>query len=93
MCAKRGEFFTSSRIPEGSGPLEKNCPRLALNPKKPRFVPAGTKFTAVGAFDNSEQNLMNPDPSRSVPWGLQSMDEMFFGAVDWKYVDQTRYQH
>ncbi len=67
--------------------------QLAYTLKKPRFVPAGTKFTAVGAFDNSEQNLMNPDPSRSVPWGLQSMDEMFFGAVDWKYVDQTRYQN
>jgi len=46
----------------------------------------------VGAFDNSAQNLMNPDPARSVPWGLQSMDEMFFGAVDWKYVDQGRFQ-
>ena len=67
--------------------------QLAYSLKEPRFVPAGTKFTAVGAFDNSEQNQMNPDPSRSVPWGLQSMDEMFFGAVDWKYVDQTRYQH
>ena len=67
--------------------------QLAYTLKEPRFVPAGTKFTAVGAFDNSEQNLMNPDPSRSVPWGLQSMDEMFFGAVDWKYVDQTRYQN
>ena len=67
--------------------------QLAYTLKEPRFVPAGTKFTAVGAFDNSEQNQMNPDPSRSVPWGLQSMDEMFFGAVDWKYVDQTRYQH
>ena len=67
--------------------------QLAYTLKEPRFVPAGTKFTAVGAFDNSEQNRMNPDPSRSVPWGLQSMDEMFFGAVDWKYVDQTRYQH
>ena len=67
--------------------------QLAYTLKEPRFVPAGTKFTAVGAFDNSEQNQMNPDPSRSVPWGLQSMDEMFFGAVYWKYVDQTRYQH
>ena len=67
--------------------------QLAYTLKEPRFVPAGTKFTAVGAFDNSEQNQMNPDPSRSVPWGLQSMDEMFFGAVDWKYVDQTRYQN
>ena len=67
--------------------------QLAYTLKEPRFVPAGTKFTAVGAFDNSEQNQMNPDPSRSVPWGLQSMDEMFFGAVDWKYADQTRYRH
>lgn len=66
--------------------------QLAYTLKEPRFVPAGTKFTAVGAFDNSAQNLMNPDPARSVPWGLQSMDEMFFGAVDWKYVDQERFQ-
>lgn len=66
--------------------------QLAYTLKEPRFVPAGTQFTAVGAFDNSAQNLMNPDPARSVPWGLQSMDEMFFGAVDWKYVDQERFQ-
>jgi len=66
--------------------------QLAYTLKKPRFAPAGTRFTATGAFDNSEQNQMNPDPSRSVPWGLQSMDEMFFGAVDWKYVDQNRFQ-
>jgi hypothetical protein len=23
-----------------------------------------------------------------VPWGQQSWDEMFFGAVNWKYIDQ-----
>lgn len=66
--------------------------QLAYTLAEPRFVPAGTKITADGAFDNSEQNLMNPEPSRSVPWGLQSWDEMFFGAVDWKYVDQSRFQ-
>lgn len=65
--------------------------QLAYTLKEPRFVPAGTKITAVGAFDNSEQNRMNPDPARSVPWGLQSWDEMFFGAVDWKYTDQSRF--
>ena len=26
VCAKRGELFTSSRFPEGSGPLEKKLP-------------------------------------------------------------------
>ncbi len=66
--------------------------QLAYTLKEPRFVPAGTTITADGAFDNSRQNPMNPDPERSVPWGLQSWDEMFFGAVDWKYVDQSRYQ-
>jgi len=62
--------------------------QLAYTYEEPKFVPAGTVITATGAFDNSEQNNMNPDPLRSVPWGLQSMDEMFFGAADWKYVDQ-----
>jgi hypothetical protein len=27
---------------------------------------------------------MNPDPSREVPWGQMSTDEMFFGAFTWK---------
>ena len=89
----------SATVPDGTPEDKLNIAtynynwQLAYTLKEPRFVPAGTKFTAVGAFDNSEQNQMNPDPSRSVPWGFQSMDEMFFGAVDWKYVDQTRYQH
>ena len=55
---------------------------------EPKFIPAGTIITAVGAFDNSAQNPMNPDPERVVPWGQQSWDEMFFGAVQYKNVDQ-----
>ncbi len=53
------------------------------------FVPAGTKIVATGAYDNSTQNKSNPDPARTVPWGDQSWDEMFFGQVYWKYVDQS----
>ena len=56
--------------------------------KEPKFLPAGTKITAVAAFDNSTQNKANPDPARKVPWGQQSWDEMFFGAVTYKFVDQ-----
>jgi len=55
---------------------------------EPKFMPAGTRITAVGAFDNSAQNPANPDPSRDVAWGQQSWDEMFFGSSRWKYVDQ-----
>lgn len=56
--------------------------------KEPKFMPAGTKVTAIAAFDNSTQNKANPDPAREVPWGQQSWDEMFFGAVTYKFVDQ-----
>lgn len=61
--------------------------QLRYQLREPKLVPAGTVITAVGAFDNSSQNKMNPDPSRSVPWGLQSWDEMFFGSVSWQYVE------
>jgi mono/diheme cytochrome c family protein len=54
--------------------------------QEPKFMPAGTVLTAVGAFDNSARNPANPDPQRSVPWGQQSWDEMFFGAIQWKYI-------
>ena len=41
--------------------------QLAYTYEEPKFVPAGTVITATGAFDNSTQNKMNPDPYRSVP--------------------------
>ena len=56
--------------------------------EEPVFVPAGTKVVATGAYDNSTQNKSNPDAARSVPWGDQSWDEMFFGAMSWKNVEQ-----
>jgi peroxiredoxin len=64
--------------------------QLSYTYEEPKFVPAGTKITAVGAHDNSSQNRANPDPDRAVDWGNESWDEMFFGAVSWKYIDQTR---
>tara|TARA_R110001606_G_scaffold332604_1_gene480463 strand:- start:1723 stop:3480 length:1758 start_codon:yes stop_codon:yes gene_type:complete len=57
--------------------------------EEPVFVPAGTKIVVTAAYDNSSQNKANPDPARTVPWGDQSWDEMFFGQVYWKYVDQS----
>ncbi|HBX36601.1 MAG TPA: hypothetical protein DEG76_04605, partial [Pseudohongiella sp.] len=51
--------------------------QLRYQLREPKLVPAGTVITAIGAFDNSEQNKANPDPSRLVPWGQQSWDEMF----------------
>ena len=58
--------------------------QLSYTWREPKFMPEGTRLFVEGAFDNSEDNLMNPDPSRSVPWGQMSEDEMFFGAFTWK---------
>jgi hypothetical protein len=56
---------------------------------EPKLLPAGTKIRVIAAFDNSKQNKANPDPSRAVPWGQQSWDEMMFGSVTYKFVDQS----
>lgn len=44
-------------------------------------LPKGTKLQAVAHYDNSAFNPFNPDPTRTVPYGQQSYDEMFNGYV------------
>tara|TARA_Y100000739_G_scaffold163277_1_gene141409 strand:+ start:189 stop:1898 length:1710 start_codon:yes stop_codon:yes gene_type:complete len=51
--------------------------------EEPILLPAGTKVHVDGAFDNSENNPANPDPSKELTFGLQSWDEMFIGY--WTY--------
>jgi hypothetical protein len=46
-------------------------------------ISAGSRIEVTGAFDNSPQNLANPDPSASVGWGDQSWMEMFVGFIDY----------
>lgn len=49
---------------------------------EPKTMPAGTKIHCVAHFDNSENNLANPDPSQSVRWGDQTWNEMMIGYFD-----------
>ena len=44
----------------------------------------GLRAEASEYADNVAPIFMNPDPSREVPWGQMSEDEMFFGAFTWK---------
>jgi hypothetical protein len=91
---KRMRFY--AEYPDGSREELLNIAKYNYNWQlryelvEPKLLPAGTKITAVAAYDNSKQNLSNPDPGRTVPWGQQSWDEMFFGSIQWKYVDQSR---
>ena len=50
---------------------------------EPKALPAGTRVVVSGAFDNSPQNLANPDPNARVTWGDQSWMEMFVGFLDY----------
>jgi mono/diheme cytochrome c family protein/peroxiredoxin len=57
--------------------------------KTPKRLPAGTKVTHSTTWDNSAQNKANPDPNREVPWGQQTWDEMLYGVVRYRYVDES----
>ncbi len=46
----------------------------------PISLPKGTKIISEGAFDNSKQNLANPDPTQEIRFGPQSYDEMFLST-------------
>lgn len=48
---------------------------------EPRRIPAGTWMLCTGGHDNSAKNPNNPDPSKTIRWGLQSWDEMFMGFM------------
>ena len=42
-------------------------------------MPKGTKLHCTAHFDNSENNLANPDPNDTVKWGPQTWHEMMIG--------------
>ncbi|TWU56808.1 hypothetical protein Poly51_27250 [Rubripirellula tenax] len=46
---------------------------------QPRKVNAGDRLFCTATFDNSEDNLNNPDPKAEVRWGDQTWDEMMIG--------------
>jgi hypothetical protein len=92
----RGKYMSYSvQYPDGTEELLLSVPKYDFNwqfnyrLQEPAFLPAGSKVIARGAMDNSAQNLGNPDPSRPVFFGLQTMHEMFFGFMTLRYIGDT----
>ncbi|HZZ67544.1 MAG TPA: hypothetical protein VFE18_05170, partial [Phenylobacterium sp.] len=56
---------------------------------EPVKVPAGSKLIAHFIYDNSKRNPANPDPNKTVVWGDQSWEEMFYMAVRYRWLDET----
>jgi peroxiredoxin len=55
----------------------------------PKAIPKGTKITHSTTYDNSSLNKANPDPSITVHWGEQTWEEMLYGNISFRYVDDT----
>jgi hypothetical protein len=51
--------------------------QLQYELKEPLRLPAGSKVTGIGHYDNSVKNRYNPAPNKEVFWAEQSWDEMF----------------
>jgi hypothetical protein len=85
----RGKAFRyEASYPDGSSEILLDVPRYDFNwqlkyiLKQPKFMPKGTKIICTATYDNSEDNLVNPNPNAWVGWGDQSWDEMMIGFMD-----------
>jgi hypothetical protein len=85
----RGKSFKYEAIaPDGTREVLLDVPRYDFNWQtryvlaEPRTMPAGSRMFCTAAFDNSENNLANPDPTKTVRWGDQSWEEMMLGYFD-----------
>jgi hypothetical protein len=56
---------------------------------EPKLLPKGSRLVYSSTYDNSRQNLANPDPNIEVRWGEQTWEEMLYGDVRFRYVDET----
>jgi peroxiredoxin len=55
---------------------------------EPKLMPEGTILHCTATFDNSADNLNNPDPKRAVTFGEQTWEEMMVGYFDYTLADQ-----
>ncbi len=88
----RGKSFRYEAIyPDGNREVLLDVPRYDFNwqltykLEQPKLLPKGTRIVCTAAFDNSENNPVNPAPEEDVKWGPQSWEEMmigFFNVVD-----------
>jgi len=92
----RGKAFRYElKYPDGKVETLLDVPKYDFNWQnsydlaEPKFVPKGTKLHCVAHFDNSENNLANPDPTQPVGWGEQTWEEMMIGFFGRTSVEET----
>jgi peroxiredoxin len=88
----RGKSFRYEAIlPDGQRRTLLDVPAYDFNwqtsyrPETLLELPAGARMHCVAHFDNSANNLNNPDPDATVGWGDQTWNEMMIGYFDVAY--------
>ena len=82
----RGKSYRYVAVyPDGSEEILLDVPRYDFNWQlryefvEPKLLPKGTTLRGVAYYDNSEDNLANPDPGDTVRYGDQTWEEMMHG--------------
>jgi peroxiredoxin len=91
----RGKDFLYTLIyPDGREEIVLNVPQYDFGWQttytlaEPKRVPKGSQMHCIAHYDNSENNLNNPDPSIEVRYGPQTWEEMMYGWFEICLADQ-----
>lgn len=86
----RGTAFRyEAEYPDGRREVLLDVPRYDFNwqlwytPEEPIFLPKGSRLVCTAHYDNSADNVYNPDPKATVRFGEQTWEEMMFGFYIW----------
>jgi peroxiredoxin len=85
----RGKSFRYTAVyPDGKEEILLDIPRYdfawqnAYEFAEPKLMPSGSRLRCEAVYDNSTENLANPDPTATVRWGDQTWEEMMIGYFD-----------
>ncbi len=85
----RGKAFRyEAYYPDGTTEILLDVPRYDFNWQltyefpRPKLIPKGTRMRCVAHYDNSPDNIANPNPNRLVHFGEQTWDEMLIGFME-----------
>jgi hypothetical protein len=95
----RGKAFRyEATYPDGKHEVLLDVPRYDFGWQtnyrltEPKLMPKGTRMDCYAVFDNSPDNLNNPDPKAAVRFGDQTWEEMMIGFFEATPADEDR-QH
>jgi peroxiredoxin len=95
----RGKSFRyTAHYPDGREEVLLDIPRYDFNWQlryelaEPKLMPKGTEIRCVAHYDNSAENMTNPDPTVDVTWGDQTWEEMMIGFFTTREVEPVDFE-